>query len=472
MKRTHSFLALAVVAASLLLSCKHAPQAETISLEAPFQMPALTVPSFHEREFPITAYGAVEGLQHAEGDSALACINTEAFSKAISACNKAGGGHVVVPEGVWLCGPIHLESNVDLHLSEGATVEFCDIPALYLPAVQTSWEGLECLNYSPLVYAFGCENIAITGKGCLKPRMTVWRSWFGRPEGHYEALKSLYEMASTDVPVAQRDMTARGNEHMRPHLLQLNRCKGVLLEDFSIRESPFWTIHLLLCENAVVRGLDVYAHGHNNDGIDLEMTRNVLVENCIFDQGDDAVVIKSGRNHDAWRLHTPTENVVVRNCTIRNGHSLLGIGSEMSGGVNNIYMHHMQCPDNINRLFFLKTNHRRGGFIRNVTFEHVDANKVLSAFEIDTDVLYQWRDLVPTYDTVYTVIDSIAMRHVHVAYANAAIDLKGDEHQPVGTVVIDDVRVDSIGTFATQVKNVSNLVKHDVFINGQKWEDN
>ncbi|MBR5963035.1 MAG: glycoside hydrolase family 28 protein [Bacteroidaceae bacterium] len=471
MNKRHFLPALAL-AALLLLSCKHAPQAETIVAEAPFPMPALTVPSFPDRLFSVTDYGAVSGLECAEGDSARASINTEAFARAISACAAKGGGHVVVPSGEWLCGPVHLLSNVDLHLSEGATLVFLDNPALYLPAVQTSWEGLECLNYSPLVYAFNCTNIAITGKGCLAPRMDTWRSWFGRPEGHYEALQRLYHLAAKDAPVEQRDMTAAGNEHRRPHLLQLNRCKDVLLEDFAIRESPFWTIHLLLCENATVRGLDVYAHGHNNDGIDLEMTRNVLVEDCLFDQGDDAVVIKSGRNHDAWRLHTPTENVVVRNCTVRNGHSLLGVGSEISGGVNNIYMHHVQCPDSIRRLFFLKTNHRRGGFIRNVTFEDIDANNVLRAFEIDTDVLYQWRDLVPTYDTVYTVIDSIAMRHVHVAYADAAIDLKGDLHQPVGTVVIDDVRVDSVGEFAAQVTNVTNLVKNDVFINGQRWEDN
>mgnify|MGYP000099122350 CR=1 FL=1 len=142
-----------------------------------------------------------------------------------------------------------------------------------------------------------------------------------------DALKELYTMASTDVPVEQRQM-AKGENHLRPHLIHFNRCKNVLLDEFKIRQSPFWTIHLYMCDGGIVRNLDVKAHGHNNDGIDLEMSRNFLIENCVFDQGDDAVVIKAGRNQDAWRLNTPCENIVIRHCNILKGHTLLGIGSE------------------------------------------------------------------------------------------------------------------------------------------------
>lgn len=162
----------------------------------------------------------------------------------------------------------------------------------------TSWEGLECYNYSPLIYAFECENVGISGKGTLAPVMGTWRTWFKRPEAHLNALRQLYSMGSTDVPVEQRQM-ARGENHLRPHLIHFNRCKNILLEDFHIRQSPFWTIHLYLCNSGVVRHLDVQAHGHNNDGIDLEMSRNFLIENCKFDQGDDAVVIKS----DVTKMH-------------------------------------------------------------------------------------------------------------------------------------------------------------------------
>lgn len=128
---------------------------------------------------------------------------------------------------------------------------------------------------------------------------------------------------------------------MRPHLIHFNRCHNILLDGFHINGSPFWTIHLFLCDGGIARNLNVYAHNHNNDGIDLEMTSNVLIEDCKFDQGDDAIVIKSGRNRDAWRIGKPTENVVVRNCTVVKGHCLLGIGSEMSGGVRKILMDHL-----------------------------------------------------------------------------------------------------------------------------------
>ena len=294
-------------------------------------------------------------------------------------------------------------SNVNLHLEENAILNFTDNPQDYLPAVFTSWEGMECYNYSPLLYAYECENIAISGKGTLKPQMGTWKKWFARPEAHMNASKTLYTMSSTDVPVDERQM-AEGENNFRPHLIHFNRCKNIVLEDFKIRESPFWTIHIYMSENGIARNLDVRAHGHNNDGIDLEMTRNFLVEDCIFDQGDDAVVIKSGRNQDAWRLNTPSENIVVRNCTVLKGHVLLGIGSEMSGGVRNVYMHDCKAPNDLHRLFFLKTNHRRGGYIENIYMDNIEAGSMLAVLEVDTDVLYQWRHSVPTYETSITDI--------------------------------------------------------------------
>ncbi len=275
---------------------------------------------YPDQDFRITDYEAFPGRE---------VDNTQAIVKAIAACNQSGGGRVIVPAGEWLTGPIHFKSNVNLYLSEGATLRFSDNPDKYLPAVMTSWEGLECYNYSPLLYAYQCENIVITGTGTLSPIMDTWRVWFKRPKAHLEALKKLYTVASTDVPVEKRQMT-EGENHLRPHLIQFNRCKNVLLNQFKIRESPFWTIHLYMCNGGIVRNLYVFEHEHNNDGIDLEMSRNFLVENCRFDQGDDAVVIKSGRNRDAWRLNTPCKNIVIRHCDILKGHTLLGIGSEMS----------------------------------------------------------------------------------------------------------------------------------------------
>ncbi|MCD8293092.1 MAG: glycoside hydrolase family 28 protein [Prevotellaceae bacterium] len=446
---------MAAVAALLLgaVSCSApAPTYKTVEVTAPFPMEPIKEYVFPARDFSIADYGAVEGG---------VVVNTEAIAKAISACNQAGGGRVVVPAGEWLTGSVHLMSRVNLYLSEGAVLRFTDNPEDYLPAVMTSWEGLECYNYSPLVYAFGCEDVAITGPGTLAPRMDTWRVWFARPEAHLEALKALYTMASEDVPVEERQM-AVGENHLRPHLIQFNRCKNVLLDGFKIRESPFWTIHIYLCDGGIARNLDVRAHGHNNDGIDLEMTRNFLVEHCRFDQGDDAVVIKSGRNQDAWRINVPTENIVVRDCEVLKGHTLLGIGSEMSAGVRNVYMDHCTAPDSVFRLFFAKTNHRRGGFIENIWMKNVQAGKMQRLLEVDTDVLYQWRDLVPTYKDSVTLIRGLYLDSVSCERTEAIYDLKGDERLPIRQVELRNVTAGEVTKFVRNVVNAEDVVEENL----------
>jgi polygalacturonase len=270
-------------------------------------------------------------------------------------------------------------------------------------------------------------------------------------------------MASTDVPVKYRDMT-RDSINMRPHLIHFNRCKNVLLDGFKIRESPFWTIHMYMCDNGVARNLDVRARGHNNDGIDIEMTRNFLVENCVFDQGDDAVVIKAGRNRDAWRLNMPSENIVVRNCTVLRGHALMAVGSEMSGGIRNVYMHDCSAPKNLTRFFFIKTNHRRGGFIENVYMENVHSGNVQSLLEIDTDVLYQWQDLVPTYETRITRIENIVLKNVTCDSADVVYELKGDARLPIKNIEIRNIRVGKVRNYFKKVENAENVTEKNISV--------
>lgn len=441
-----------VVAIAAIVACQPKIQYEGIQVEAPFDMPQIYVPLFPDRDFDITVYGAVPS---SEG------ICTEAIAEAIGACHSAGGGRVVIPAGEWLTGPIHFKSNVNLFLSEGAIVRFTDSPENYLPAVPTSWEGMECYNYSPLVYAYECDNIAITGPGKLFPHMGVWRTWFSRPQPHMDALAGLYHQMSNGVPVEERQM-AVGDNHFRPHLIHFNRCSHVLLDGFSIENSPFWTIHLYLCENGVARNLNVKAHGHNNDGIDLEMSRNFLVEDCIFDQGDDAVVIKSGRNHDAWRINTPCENIVVCNCTIKAGHTLLGIGSELAGGIRNIYMHHCVAPSTVHRLFFVKTNHRRGAFVENIYMDSIHTGGTLRVAEIDTDVLYQWRNLVPTYKDTLTRISNIYLTNIRCDSAKAIYELRGDARLPIRDVVMQNIQVDVVADTLNSAQHVEGLVVDNI----------
>jgi polygalacturonase len=446
-------IAFGVAVLTLTASCgTQKAKYKSITVEAPFYMPPIKEYIYPDRDFTITSFGAIAG------DSV---VNTDAIAGAIKACNKAGGGRVVIPAGEWLTGPIHFMSNVNLHLEEGAVVRFTDTPADYLPAVMTSWEGMECYNYSPLLYAYDCENVAITGSGTFAPVMDTWRIWFKRPQAHMDALKSLYTMASTDVPVEQR-MMAVGENHLRPHLIHFNRCRNVLLDGFKIRESPFWTIHLYMCDGGIVRGLDVKAHGHNNDGIDLEMSRDFLVEDCTFDQGDDAVVIKSGRNQDAWRLNKPCENIVIRRCNILKGHTLLGIGSEMSAGVRNVYMHDCAVTDTVFRLFFAKTNHRRGGFIEDIWMKNVRAGRMQRVFEVDTDVLYQWRDLVPTYKDSITRISGLHIDSVFCDRTEAIYDLKGDSRMPIKDVEIKNISVGEVTKFIRNVVNAENVREENV----------
>lgn len=456
-------------AAVLTLSSFTVSEYDSIKVAAPFPMPAIAIYNFPAKDFSITDYGA----KRRGADTEERCIgaNTEAFRRAMAACHAAGGGRVVVPAGEWPSGPIHFMSNCNLHLDDSARIRFAADPKYYLPAVEVSWEGMECMNYSPLVYAYKCTNIAITGGGTLSPDMAVWKGWFRRPKPHMAALARLYDWASFDEPVANRRM-AVGENHLRPHLIHFNQCANVLLEDFRIRQSPFWTIHIYRCTGGVARGLDVYAHGHNNDGIDLEMTRNFLVEDCVFDQGDDAVVIKAGRNHDAWRIGQPTENVVIRNCHVRNGHGLLVVGSEISGGIRNVYMHDCVMDNKVMNLFYLKTNRRRGAFIENIYMERVSARTMQRAFAVDTDVLYQWKDLVPTYKDTVTQIRDIYMRDVKCHEVDGIYQINGDKDLPVRNITIENLHVDTVRKYTTKAVNVEGLrtdnITWDAFLGKSK----
>lgn len=341
---------------------------KAIVVQAPFEMPAITIPDFSNCDtLSITSFGA--SMKNKDK-------TTRAIELAITTINKKGGGTVLVPKGEWITGKIHFKSNVNLHLAKGATLVFSDEPKEYLPPVHSTWEGYECYNYSPLIYAYQCKNIALTGQGGIKAKMDIWKTWFKRPKGHMESLKRLYYLASYNKPMGVRQMV-NDSSNFRPQFIQFNRCKNILMEDITITNSPFWTIHPYLSKNIVLRNLKVYAHGHNNDGVDPEMSQNILIENCVFDQGDDAIAIKSGSNQDAWRLHTPSKNIVIRNCTVKNGHQLVALGSELSGGIENVFVDNCRvvAGAKLNHLLFIKTNERRGGYVQNIYVRNTSSVK-------------------------------------------------------------------------------------------------
>ena len=403
---------------------------------------------FRDAEFPIDKFGA-----KADGSKC-----TKAFAAAFEAAENAGGGRIVVPDGRWFTGAIRFRSNCELHLSDKAEVVFSQDPADYLPAVFTSWEGMECWNYCPLVYAYGCTNVAITGKGTLRGYEgkwpdTFWYPWVWQKNGIKAARLQLYTWGATDCPLEDRQIWKMKNANTRPHFVQFNRCANVRLRDVRIRNSPFWTIHLYQCDQASARGLDVYAHGNNNDGIDIEMSRNVLVEKCRFDQGDDGVVIKSGRNRDAWRIGRPTENVLVRDCEIVNAHTVLGVGSEISGGVRNVLMKDCTASD-VYRVFYLKTNRRRGGFLEQIACENVSVGKAKeSMFEIATDILYEWADF-PDYENRTTRIADIRAENISAREAKNVVLLVGDPSLPPARIRWRNVVAGKVTDERVRVSNV------------------
>lgn len=341
-------------------------------------------PTFPARDFSIVQYGAV-------ADSRTDC--TEAIRKAIGACVAAGGGRIIVPAGVFLTGAVHLQSNVNLHLVEGATLKFIPDPAKYLPGVFTRWEGVEVMNYSPLIYAFEQENIAITGRGVLDGSGSAdhWWAWARRgPNGIAPARASrdlLFDMGERGVPVVQRVFGA--GHYLRPSFIQPYRCRNVLIEGITVRDSPMWHLHPVLCSNVIVRNVKVIGHGPNNDGCNPESCRDVLIEDCLFDTGDDCIAIKSGRNNDGRRIAVPSENIIVRGCTMKDGHGGVVMGSEISGGCRNVYIENcrMDSP-NLDRALRFKSNARRGGVIEDVFMRKVEVGRVAEAV-LTIDLIYE-----------------------------------------------------------------------------------
>ena len=408
MKRLRSLRGLLLAAAAVMtLSSFDVAEYDYIRVAAPFPMPAIPVYNFPHRDFTITDYGAKKS--GTATDEACATANTEAFRRAMQACSEAGGGRVVVPDGEWPCGPIHFKSNCELHLSDGATVRFSSDPARFLPAVEVSWEGMECMNYSPMVYAYRCENIAITGGGKLTPDMATWRTWFSRPKPHMDALARLYDWAYQGLPVAQRNM-AEGQNHLRPHMIHFNQCRNIMLDGFKIRNSPFWTIHMYRCEGGIVRNLDVYAHGHNNDGIDISDCKDVRIAHCDVNSADDGICLKS-HNRDACN-----DRVSIAHCRIISSASAIKFGTESGGGFKNVTIDDIRVKDpyrsaiaiesvdgaaieniwvsnihavNTGNAIFIRLGHRSGeasGYVRNVSIRNLYAEIPFGRPDIDYDL--------------------------------------------------------------------------------------
>ncbi len=360
-----------------------------------------------------------------------------AFAKAIRKAAAMNGGKVVVPSGVYYVkGPVVLQSNVCIELQKGATLKFAP-DSKYYPMTNTSWEGTFLYNYSPLIYGYGLHDVAIIGEGTIDGNaMTTFAKW--KPNQRKAQLLSR-EMNHEEVPVEQRKF---GDGHwLRPQLLQLYNCRGVTLEGVKITNSPFWCIHLLKSENIICRNLRYDAKLINNDGIDPECSRNILIEGVAFDNGDDNVAIKSGRDNDGWNAHAPSENIIIRNCHFKGLHAVV-IGSEMSSGVRNVIVENCDYAGYCKRGIFIKTNPDRGGFVENIFISNCTFGDVEDLFYVTSRYAGEGFDN-HHFSTVRNIfVDGLKCNNVSAA----ALVLQGTEAKPVTNVSFDHIEVGNATT--------------------------
>ncbi|MCG5217939.1 glycoside hydrolase family 28 protein [Streptosporangium sp. KLBMP 9127] len=413
-------------------------------------------PNFADRTFTITDFGA-------RGDAGTDC--TAAIRDAITACHDAGGGRVRVPPGTYATGPVRLRSHVELHLEQGATLLFSRDPAAYLPPVLTRFQGVECYGYSPFVYAQGQRDVAITGRGVLDGQADEehWWPWSGQAEfGWRPGIRqqeddwpSLWRQAEDGEPVERR-VYAQGHR-FRPNFVEFQSCHGVLVEGVTIVRSPMWEIHPVLCTGVLIQDVTIDSPGPNNDGIDPESCRDVVIRRCDITAGDDCIAIKSGREADGRRVNTPSENIVIEDCVLRHRYGAITLGSDMTGGIRNVYVR--RCRIGGPGLYFglyIKTNSVRGGFAENIQLADITVTHLTKEFltcdfhrgEGDSG------DFPP-------LVRDIGISDVTVGHARRAVLARGYEHAPIRDLRLSGCHFTAVDE-PDRVEHVHGLVREGV----------
>lgn len=428
-----------------------APLVQAKLLQVSKILKSIVAPTFPNHEFNVLEYGATnDGITDSR----------TAINKAITTCSFAGGGIVVIPKGkYYVAGSIFMKSNVNLNIAEGAEIIFSSKPRDYTPFVLTSWEGTELFNYSPLIYAYHVSNIALTGKGKICGSGSVeFAKW---KTTRFKNQTQLRQMGIDQTPVLQRNF---GKESiLPPSMIQFFGCSNILVEDIRIEDSPFWIIHPVYCNNVIVRGVEITSYNPNNDGCDPESSRNILIENCTFNVGDDAVAIKAGRDQDGWRVGQPSENIVIRNCIFNSKCNGLCIGSEMSAGVQNVYMENIRIKHSLTAIYF-KSNLDRGGFIRNIHVKNIKCDTITSAL-IRFETNYKGAR-GGNYPTIYKnfLIENVEAKTTTCECGIYAVGIK---NYPLKDILLRNIYLKNC-KMPYALRNVENIVFENVNINGIK----
>ncbi|MBK8946313.1 MAG: glycoside hydrolase family 28 protein [Ignavibacteriae bacterium] len=430
----------------------------------------IEIPKFPKKNYNVIEFGAKSDLLF---DSKLAIQN------AIDKCNENGGGKVIIPEGKYFCaGSIFIKSDVNLHLEKDSEIIFSTNSRDYLPLVLSRWEGVELYNYSALIYAKDQKNIAITGEGILNGNSNNknWWWWKGKKEyGFKDGMPSqldslnrplLLKMNNKNINLEQR-IFGEG-KYLRPNFLQTINCKDILIENVTFLDSPMWFLNPVLSENITVRGITVKGKGPNNDGLDPESCKNVLIENCDFDTGDDCIAIKSGRNNDGRRINIPSENIVIRNCKMKDGHGGIVIGSEISGGCKNIFVENckMDSP-NLERALRLKTNKFRGGIIENIFMKDCTIGEV---FEAVVKLNLKYDEKTESGDIHFPIVKNIFIENINSKKSKYAFYFDGLEQSQIENIYIKNSNLNGVSEKSI-LNNVKNISMENVFINNDIYKN-
>lgn len=403
-------------------------------------------------------------------------LDTPAFEKAIRHTHEHGGGTVIVPKGTYLIGSLELLSHVNLHLEDVDTLlKFTtEINERNYPVAYGHWEASPAYNYRALIYAYRASHIALTGKGTLDGQASteVWWNWKHQIEHTWSESKiSLQEKASNQlrdlnnagVPVEKR--VFGDGSYLRPNFIQPLYCDNVLLEGVTLINSPMWQVNPVLCTNVIVRGMTLRSHGANNDGVDPESCNYVLIESNVFDSGDDCISLKSGRDLDGRTLNALCQNIVIRNNTFADGHGGIALGSEMSGGIKNVFADDNHFDSlNLTYPLRLKTNARRGGKIENIYLRNSIIETVNQATIHGTMFYAEGRDgeYLPEFK-------NIVVEHVKGNGGQYGIFLEAFEEVPITGLVLRNIEITNVINPIRAINWGKDVLLENVTINGEAY---